>query len=90
MAYVAGDFKPINAAGGISKGPGHARHRARCVQKFHSLFGDILSTSSAALMPSVQAEAWMENAMDLPEKWRPVGSPWAEGKTYSDSRLLRP
>lgn len=82
MAYVPGEIKPINSAVGISKQPGHLKHRLRCIQKFDALFGDILKTSVGALMPSDKTEEWREVSINLPEKWRPIGSPWAEGKTY--------
>lgn len=87
MAYVPGDFKIVQAPGGISAKPGHVQRRTMCLRKFEGLFGNILKQSTAMLMPSSQAEAFGDNMIKLPQDWQIVGHPWGEGKTYSDEKL---
>lgn len=57
-----------------------------CLQKFESLFGDILIESDSALMPSTVVGHIEPNVIDLPEAWKAKGQGWADGRIFKEAR----
>ena len=81
-----GGVQRINTATALSLKPSHVTRRAMCLQKFESLFGDILIESDSALMPSTVVGHIEPNVIDLPEAWKAKGQGWGDGRIFKEAR----
>lgn len=87
LAHVPGDVRHIMVSSGISSDPGHVNRRSLCLQKFESLFGNVLVENDVAMIQASSVGDFGQDSMRLPNQWKPQGLPWGDGKVFVPGKI---